>query len=186
MLILTELTFLQFYEVIQRPSYVKEGNVDPGWGDGDGVPGGFALKSKAWFTMRHKHKHKYKHKHNACSHLLHKHEESDIRKHNELQNEAVGVWDEHVFKMADDSRSPAAFAALQMPNTLLPTIFLSQLHLFLRLVNVHLPILTKRVFLFVMLKSSEPGFVVEARIIANCLGKFLVENNIFRHHFEQY
>lgn len=67
------VTFLQFYEVIQRPSYVKEGNVDPGWGDGDGVPGGFALKSKAWFTMRHKHKHKYKHKHNACSHLLHKH-----------------------------------------------------------------------------------------------------------------
>ena len=39
----------------------------------------------------------------------------------------------HVFKI-----SPAAFAVLQMPDTFLPTIFLSRLHLFLRLVNLHL------------------------------------------------
>ena len=40
-----------------------------------------------------------------------------------------------------------AFAALQMPDTFLPTIFLSRLHLFLRLVNVHLPVLTQKVFI---------------------------------------
>ena len=45
------------------------------------------LKGKGWFTLRHKHKHK--HKHNECSHLLHKHKEIDIRKRNELQNEAA-------------------------------------------------------------------------------------------------
>ena len=54
----------------------------------------------AWFTLRHKHKH------NECSNLLHKHEESDIRKRNELQNEAVGVWARHVFKMAEDEILP--------------------------------------------------------------------------------
>ena len=81
----------------------------------------------------------------------------------------------HVFKI-----SPAAFAALQMPDTFLPTIFLSRLHLFLRLVNLHLPVLTQKCFLFVTSKSSEPGFVVEAGIIANSLGKFLVENSILR------
>ena len=49
----------------------------------------------------------------------------------------------HVFKI-----SPAAFAALQMPDTFLPTIFLSRLHLFLRLVNLHfdLPVLTQEFF----------------------------------------
>ena len=47
-----------------------------------------------WFTLRHKHKHKHKQKHNECSHLLHKHKEIDIRKCNELQNEAGGVLDE--------------------------------------------------------------------------------------------
>ena len=52
----------------------------------------------------------------------------------------------HAFKMEDDSRSPASFAALQMTDTLLAIIFLSQLHLFPRLVNVHLPILTQKVF----------------------------------------
>jgi len=31
---------------------------------------------------------------------LHKHKESDIRKRNELQNEAAKVWDEPRFKMA--------------------------------------------------------------------------------------
>ena len=82
----------------------------------------------------------------------------------------------HVFKS-----SPAAFAALQMPDTFLPTIFLSRLHLFLRLVNLHLPVLTQKFFfLFVTSKSSEPGFDVEAGIIPNCLGTFLVENNILR------
>ena len=82
----------------------------------------------------------------------------------------------HVFKI-----SPAAFAALQMPDTFLPTIFLSRLHLFLRLVNLHLPVLTQETS-----KSCEPGFVVEAGIIANCLGKFLVENSIRRRQFGQY
>ena len=52
--------------------------------------------------------------------------------------------------------------------------------------NVHLPELTQKVFLFVTLKSFEPGFVVEAGIIVNCLGKFLVENSILRPHFGQY
>ena len=85
------------------------------------------------------------------------------------------------------TNSPAAFAALQMPDTFLPTIFLSRLHLFPRIVNVHLPVLTQKVFvLFVTSKSSEPGFVVEAGIIANCLGKFLVESSILRRHFGQY
>ena len=81
----------------------------------------------------------------------------------------------HVFKI-----SPAPFAVLQMPDTFLPTIFLSRLHLFLRLVNLHLPVLTQKVFLFVTSKSSEPEFVVQAGIMANCLGKFLVENSILR------
>ena len=82
----------------------------------------------------------------------------------------------HVFKI-----SPAAFAALQMPDTFLPTIFLSRLHLFLRLENnLHLPVLRQKFFSFVTSKSSEPGFVVEAGIIANALGKFLVENSILR------
>ena len=42
--------------------------------------------------------------------------------------------------------STAAFAALQMPDTFLPTIFLSRLHLFPRLVNLHLPVLTQKFF----------------------------------------
>ena len=58
---------------------------------------------------------------------------------------------------------------LQMPDTFLPIIFLSRLYLFPRLVNVHLPVLTQKVFI---LKSYEPGFVLETGIIANCLGKF--------------
>ena len=63
----------------------------------------------------------------------------------------------------------------------LPTILLSRL-------NVHLSVLTQNVFFIcnVTSKSSEPGFVVGAGIIANCLGKFLVENNIPRRHFGQY
>ena len=92
----------------------------------------------AWFTLRHKH--------NECSHLLHKHKESDIRKRNELQNEAVGVWDEARFQNGRRRNSPAAFAALQMPDTFLPTTFLSRLHLFPRFVNVQLPVLTQKVF----------------------------------------
>ena len=141
---------------------------------------------KAWFTLRHKHKHKHKHKHNECSHLLHKHKESDIRKHSELQNEAVGVLDDARFQNDRRRNSPAAFAALQMADTFLPTIFLSRLHLFLRLVNVRLPVLTQMFSLFVTSKSPEPGFVVDAGRIANCLGKFLVENSILRRHFGQY
>ena len=48
--------------------------------------------------------HKHKHKHNECSHLLHKHKEIDIRKRNELQNEAArGYWMSYVFKMADEN-----------------------------------------------------------------------------------
>ena len=79
---------------------------------------------------------------------MHKHKESDIRKRNELQNEAVGVWDESRFQNGGRRNSPAAFAALQMPDTFLPTIFLSRLHLFLRLVNVHLPVLTREVLFY--------------------------------------
>ena len=120
-----------------------------------------------------------------CSLWLHKHNESDIRKRNELQNEALGVWDEARFQNGRRRNSPAAFAPLRMPDTFLPTIFLSGLNLFLRLVNVHLLLLTQKVLLFVTLKSSEPGFVVEAEIIANCLGKFLVENSILRRHIGQ-
>ena len=123
----------------------------------------------AWFTLRHKH--------NECSHLLHKHKESDIRKRNELQNEAVGEWDDSRFQNGGRRNSPVGVAALQMPDTFLPTTFLSRVHLFLRLVNVHLPVLTQKVFF---------NFKPQARIIANCLDKFLVENSILRHHFELY
>ena len=45
--------------------------------------------------------------------------------------------------------SPATFAALQIPDTSLPTIFLSRLHLFLRLVKVHLPVLTRQKVFFI-------------------------------------
>ena len=44
-----------------------------------------------------------------CSHLLLKHKESDIRKRNELQNEAVGEWDEARFQNGGRRNSPAAF-----------------------------------------------------------------------------
>ena len=81
-------------------------------------------------------------------------------------------WEWHVFKMAELT----AFAALQMPDAFSATNFLSQLQLLLRLVSVHLPVLTQKVFLlFLTSKSSEAGFVLEAGIIANYLGKFLVE-----------
>ena len=67
--------------------------------------------SEAWFSLRHKdkHKHKHKHKHNECSHLLHKHKESGTRKHNELQNEAVGESDEARSQYGGGRNSPAAF-----------------------------------------------------------------------------
>ena len=97
----------------------------------------------------------------------------------------------HVLNMAGDEILLLllnAFAALQMPGTFLPTIFLSRLHLFLRLVNqvfTYYSSNTKGV-LFVTLKSSKPGFVAEAGIIANCLGKFLIENSILKRHFGQY
>ena len=105
-----------------------------------------SASSKGWFTLRHKHKHKHKHKHNECSHLLHKHKELDIRKRNELQNEAAGVLDELRFQNGGRRRnSPAAIARTQLN-------------------NVHLPVLTptasatsfqQSFFLFVSLKSSE-------------------------------
>ena len=44
-----------------------------------------------------------------CSHLLLKHQESDVRKRNELQNEAVGEWDEARFQNGGRRNSPAAF-----------------------------------------------------------------------------
>ena len=69
------------------------------------------------------------------------------------------VWGEARFQNGGRRNSPAAFAALQMPDTFLPTIFLLRLHLFLRLVNAYLRVLTQKVILFVILKSSEPGFV---------------------------
>ena len=78
----------------------------------------------------------------------------------------------HAFKIADEDE------------ILLLLLLLCRCQILLRLVNVHL--LTQKVFLFVVLKSSKLGFVVEARIIANCLGKFLVENSILRLHFRQY
>ena len=80
--------------------------------------------------------------------MLHKQKESDIRKRTELQDEAVGVWDEALFKNGGGRNFPAAFAALQMPDTFLPTIFLSRLHLFLSVVNVQLPVLTQKVFFY--------------------------------------
>ena len=67
--------------------------------------------------MRHKHKQKHKHKHNECSHLLHKHKEIDIRKRNELQNEAAGVLDELRFQNGGRRRnSPTAIARTQLNN----------------------------------------------------------------------
>ena len=43
-----------------------------------------------------------------------------------MLNEAVGVWDEARFKNGGARSSPAAFAALQMPDTFVPRIFLSR------------------------------------------------------------
>ena len=68
-----------------------------------------------------------------------------MRKRSELQNEAMGVWDEARFQNDRRRNSPAAFGALQMADTFLPTIFLSRLHLFLRM-NVRLPVLTQMLF----------------------------------------
>ena len=112
-----------------------------------------------------------------CSHLLYKHKENDIRKRNKLQNEAVGVCDEARFPNGRRRNSPAAFAALQMPDTFLPTAFLSRLRLFLR-----------PFFLFVInLEKIWAGICRRGRDnSANCLGKFLVENSILIRHFGQY
>ena len=58
-------------------------------------------------------------------------------------------------------------------NLLITTAFISGT---CECVNVHLPVVTQKAFLFVFSKSSEPGFLVEAGIIvANCLGKFLID-----------
>ena len=48
-----------------------------------------------------------------------------IRKRNELQIEAVGAWEEAHFQKGRRWNSPAAFATLQMPDTFLPTFFIS-------------------------------------------------------------
>ena len=53
-----------------------------------------------------------------------KHEETDIRKRNELQNEAVRVWDEARFQNDRRRNSPDDFAALQMPDTVFTHNFL--------------------------------------------------------------
>ena len=142
---------------------------------------------KALFTLRHKHKHKHKHKHNECSHLLHKHKESDIRKRNELQNEATGGWDEPRFQNGGRRRNfPVAIAAPQTKKTTVRTIPCSRA----QLNNVHLPVhqplphhLSSKAFFFICILEIIRGFVVEAGLIANCLGKFLVENSILRRHF---
>ena len=137
----------------------------------------FSCSSKAWFTLRHKHKHKHRRKHNECSHLLHKHKESDLRKRNELQNEAVGVWDEILLLLLLLCRCQILFY---------PQFSYHGCIYFWDLWIFTYQYLHKSFFLFVTSKSSEPGFVVEAGIIANCLGKFLVENSILRRHFGQY
>ena len=137
----------------------------------------FSCSSKAWFTLRHKHKHKHRRKHNECSHLLHKHKESDLRKRNELQNEAVGVWDEILLLLLLLCRCQILF----YPQFSYHGCIISETcECSLTSTN------TKGFFYFVTSKSSERGFVVEAGIIANCLGKFLVENSILRRHFGQY
>ena len=82
----------------------------------------------------------------------------------------------HVFKI-----SPAAFASLQMPdNFLITAAFISETCESSLTSTKH-----KGFFLFVTSKSSEQGFVEEARIIANCLSTFLLESSILRRHFGQ-
>ena len=117
--------------------------------------------------------------------LVDKHKE---RTYASVMSSRMKPWEygtRHVFKI-----SPAAFAALQMcsadaryfftHNFLITAAFISET------CESSLTSTYTKVFLFVTSKSSEPGFVVEAGIIANCLGKFLVENSILRRHFGQY
>ena len=56
-----------------------------------------------------------------------------------------------------------AFAALQMPDTFLPRFFLSRLHLFLRLVNGHLPVLTQKVFCICNIEIIRAGICLRGR-----------------------
>ena len=88
--------------------------------------------------------------------VAYKHKESDIRKRNELQNEAV---------------------ALQMPDTFFIDNFLTTAAFISETCECSLTSTNTKVFF-----SSEPGFVVEAGIIANCLGKFLVDDSVLRRH----
>ena len=50
-----------------------------------------------------------------------------------------------------------------MPDTFLPTIFLSRLHLFLRPVNAHLPVLTQKVFFICHLEIIWAGICRRGR-----------------------
>ena len=113
---------------------------------------------------------------------MHERKESDIRKRNELQNEAMGVWDEERFQNFSCCFCCSADVRYFFAhNFLITAAFISEsCECSVTSTN------TKGIFLFVTSKSSEPGFVVEAGIIANCLGKFLVENSILRRHFGQY
>ena len=97
---------------------------------------------KPGFTLRHKHKHNHKRKHNERSHLLHKQKESDIRKRTEFQDEAVGVWDEALFKNGGGRNCCSADARYFFTHSFLITAA------FLRVVNVQLPVLTQKVFFY--------------------------------------
>ena len=128
----------------------------------------FSCSSKAWFTLRHKHKHKHRRKHNECSHLLHKHKEIDIHKRNELQNEAVGVLDELRFQNGGRRRnSPAAIARCSLTSND---------------TNCFCNIFPAKLF-FICILEIIWAFVVEAGMITNCLGKFLMQNSILGRHF---
>ena len=70
---------------------------------------------------------------------------------------------EACFQNGRRRNSPAAFDGLQMPDTFLPTIFLSRLHLFLRLMNVHLPELTQKGFFICNLEIVWAGICRRGR-----------------------
>ena len=101
-------------------------------------------------------KHKHEHKHNECSHLLHKHKESDMHKRNELQNEAVGAWDEARFQGFSCCFCCSVDARYFFTrNFLITAAFISET------CESSLTSTYTKVFLFVTSKSSELGFVIE-------------------------
>ena len=132
--------------------------------------------TKAWLTLQHKHKHKHKHKRNECSHLLHKHKSRDIRKRNELQNDAVGVWDEVRFQNGPKWQTKTKFSWCFCCSADASYLFTHDFHIKAAFISetCKCSLNNTKGFLFVILESSEPEFVIEARIIANCLGKFRV------------